>query len=895
MLDGLRARLRTLVSRPSFERELDEELRYHIDREIERAVATGMSRADAAHSARRKFGNLGVIQEQARDAFGTRSVTDLAADVRFALRALVKSPGFTVVAALSLALGVGANAATFTVLDALYVRAPGGVRDPAGLRRIWIEHFSAGDGVPFKSQTMNYPMYRAIAVASGDSDRVALFATDYNLRLGKNATAPRVRAVYATANYFEVLGLHLAIGRFYQPDEDRLGHASPVVVLSHAFWVSRFGADSLALGRHLDVGKHSYRVIGVLDPAFTGLELQAADIWIPLASIPASATDGIPWWRLDWHMFRAVWRTPDGRSEPAFGQRASQAVREVNRTMYPTPDTLMNVLAGSLIEARGPGKQGQELIISTRLSGVAVIVLLIAGANVINLLLARAVRRRREIALRLALGISRWRLVRMLTVETLLLAGVAGMAALFAGWWGGHTLRSLLMPNIEWAHSALQWRVAWFTIAVAVLSGLVAGIVPAWQATAPDLTTALRAGARDGGVHRSRLRSGLVVVQATLSVMLLAGAALFVQSLRNVQGLDIGFDSSRLVFGSVQFPDGETPTPPVLSTAMREVVARLEGRPGIERVARAGMEPMYGSSFIMFYAGKDSTTSFRRVMPTMSTVSPSFFETVGMLLLRGRGLTPGDTDDAPPEVVVNEAMAALFWPGGNAIGACMYFETRKTPCYTVVGIAENVRRDHVIEEKPAPQYYVPLGNMPEHGWAGSTLIVRSRENGATAAVASLDSELRRAFPGAEASVTTMSRNLEPEYRPWRVGALLFTGFGLLALIVALVGIYSTVSYSVSQRSHEFGVRVALGARLGDVLRLVIGEGVKTVAVGVASGVVLTVAAGRLIAALLYGIAPGDPVVLGLVSASLLLVAALAALVPAWRAGRVDPVTALRSD
>lgn len=825
------------------------------------------------------------------------SVDGLRQDLAYAWRTTTRAPGVTAIVVVTLALGIGANAATFTVLDRLYLRPPGGIEDPASLRRVWVEHFRTGDGVPFRSQSMNYPMYQALTEVADDPTRLALFTTDYSLRLGKLRSDPKVRGVYASANYFSVLGVRPALGRFYTADEDRLGSGAPVAVVSHAFWRNRLGGDSSALGRTIVIGRDAYTVIGVADRRFTALDLQAADVWIPLASMPAPPWLDGPWWKSrNMYSFRAVQRVAPGGSDAAFERKATLAFRALNQASDGArADTLMNVFTGSIIEARGPGKPGKEMMISTRLGGVAVIVLLIAGANVINLLLARAVRRRREIAVRLALGVSRWRLVRMLTTETLLLAAMAAVAAVLVGWWGGTLLRALLMPEIEWADSTLDVRVVLFTGAVALVAGLIAGIIPAVQASNPALTSALKAGSRDGVRHRSMLRTALVATQAALSVMLLVGATLFVRSLRNVQSLDIGFDASRLLFGSVRFADGESPPSPVVGAGMREIAGRLEGRPGIDVVARAGMEPMQGFSFVTFYSGADSTGSFGRNVPTMSAVSPTFFQAAGIRVMRGRSFTGSDAASAPAEVVVNDAMARLLWPGRDALGQCMRFEKHENPCYTVVGVVESVRRDRVIEAEPAPQFYLPLGNMPTPGWNGRTIVVRARPDAVAAAAAELRLALQRAFPAAEATVTPMTENLEPEYRPWRLGATLFTALGLLALVVALVGIYSTVSYGVTQRTHEFGVRIALGARIGDVLRQVVGEGVRTVAIGVALGIALALAAGRLVAALLYGIAPSDPVVLGLVAGTLLAVAALAAVVPAWRASRVDPITALRTE
>ena len=817
-------------------------------------------------------------------------------DLSYAWRTIRRSPGFTAVVVLTLALGIGANASVFSILDRIYLRPPAGVGEPATLRRTWVEHFRTSTGVPFKSQAMSYVTYDALTRATGTRDESALYLTDFAMRLGKRPNDPKVGVVYATSNYFGVLGVRPALGRFYNADEDRLGSAAPVAVVSHAFWKNRLGGDPSVLGRTIPIGKNTYTIIGVADSRFSGLDLRASEVWLPLASMPDPGWERAPWWTLD----RMTWFTSVRRWKPSltdaeYQRLATAVLREKNRAEGVRGDTLAAVWTGSILEARGPATPGQEMIVSTRLAGVAVIVLVIAAANVINLLLARATNRRREIALRLALGISRARLVRMLTIETLVLAAMAGIAGLLAAWWGASLLRALIMPEIPWTDSAVDGRVVLFAMGVTAAAGLVAGIIPAIQASNPGLSSTLTGGARSGTRQRSRLRAALVITQTALSVTLLVGAALFVRSLRNVQSLDIGFDSRQLLFGRVEFTEGEEPSGPALAAAMRDVVARLRGRPGVEAVARANWQPMQGIGFLDFFAGSDSSGSFGRRAPTVSHVSSQFFRAVGLRMLRGRAFSGGeDAEHGPAEIVVNDAMAKLVWPGRDPIGQCLRLKKRDNPCFTVVGVVETGRLTSVIESEPAPQFYVPLGSMPG-AWGGTTIIVRARGADVAGASAELMGALRREFPGTESSVTSMMTNLEPEYRPWRLGASLFTGLGLLAMLVAVVGVYGTVSYGVSQRTHEFGVRRALGAQLGDVVRLVLGEGLRTVAVGIALGVVLALAAGRLIAAMLFGIAPRDPGVLVAVSAVLLAAAGIAALLPAWRAARVDPLAALRAD
>jgi predicted permease len=862
-------------------------MRYHLELEA-------MHSGDEKEAALR-FGNRTFYREEVRAVTWYGRFDRLRQDGRYAWRALICNPGFTVMTVLTLALGVGVNAAAFAVLDLVYFSTPAAVGNPHELRRVYLQHFNTGNDIPFIADNLNYPLYREIAEAHGDSSNIALFSTDNALRMGRSPRDPRLRGVYANAQYFDVLDVDVAMGRTFNAGESRIGAGVPVATISHRFWQRQFSSDSAVIGKTMLVGSVPHTIIGVLEKGFNGTEGQAADVWVPLSSYPQQPWMSEPWWEsLNMYSLNAIYRTRGGNAERQFELAATQRVRALAlRGKRPGKDTLMNVLAGSLNPALGPAAPGMEQRISSRLSGVAVIVLLIACANVINLLLARATRRRHEIALRLALGITRARLIRMLTTEAVLLAAIAIIPALLLAWWGSTVLRSLLMPDIQWITSAFNWRVALFGAGIALAAGLIAGIVPALRASRPSLGNDLKENARTSTAERSRLRRTLIVGQAALSVVLLAGSALFVQSLRNVQSLDIGYDSSRLVFGSVEFAEGERPARAVLNAAMADIATRLQSRPGVARVARTSMTPMQGFSFIEFYTDADSTGSLGRESPTSMAVTPSFFGTVGMRIVRGTTFTGGDGSAAPAEVIVNEAAASRLWPGKDAVGQCMRFGTRANGCRIVVGVVENARRTSVIENEAALQLYHPLGDSALLS-SGASIVVRTAGD-PTLAVAELRASLAQSFPMAAPTVSTMAEVLEPEYRPWRLGASLFSAFGALAFVVALVGIYSTVSYTVAQRTHEFGVRIALGARLADVLRLVVGEGLRTVLLGVVTGVVLALAAGRLIASMLFGIGANDVWTLISVSVALLASAAAAAIIPAWRAARVNPVTALRAE
>lgn len=883
-LDGLRHRLHAILDPGGYEAQLREEMQLHED--LDR-----MQLGDAS-AARRRFGNRTWYQEEARRMTSLARFDPIRQDLAYAWRSVRRSPGFTVMVVLTLALGVGLNAATFSVIDQLYLRPPAAVAHPGEVRRVWIESFRVAGRTSSTGEAVNFPMFRAAAAAYGDTSRFAAVTRISDLRLGGTRAGPLVDIVYATSNYFDVLGIRPLLGRFFTGAEDQIG-APRTIVVSHALWRTHLGADSSIVGRAIVLDTTRFTVLGVAPEGFTGIDIDPAHLWTPMRTYPQMAwLQGKLFESERMYIFRGFYRRASARPDGAFERLASLRLRELSRQHWPVnPDTLLNVLTGPVLEARGPGDAGQEFIITTRLGGVAIIVLLIACANVVNLLLARATDRRREIAVRLALGISRARLVRLLTTETVLLALLAATAALLTAWWGGGALRALLLPEVEWTGSAMHWRVIVFTIGVAVAAGALAGLIPALQFSNPRLTRALKDGVDAPARRRFTLRSSLLVTQAALSVMLLAGAGLFVRSLRNVQEIDIGYDAGQLLFGRVAFDPGQAPPFAVRAEKVRAVQERLIGRPGVEGAALAGLEPMRGLSFKTFYWGSDSSHGIRKDFPTYMAVTPGFFRVAGIRLVRGRLFDAGAAGSH--QVMINDAMAKQLWPDRDALGECLRFGTRDASCHVVTGIVETVNQRGVIES-PQPQYYLPAGSS-EAPEPATALVVRARAGGEAVAAREVASLLQQEFPAGYPVVTPMLETLQSEYRPWKVGAALFTGCGLLALAVVLVGIYSSISYSVSQRRREFGVRMALGAQMKDILHLVLTEGLRVVLVGIAVGIGLGLAAGKLIAALLFGVQPNDPSTMLMVSSALLTVAGLAALMPAWRASRVDPAVSLRAD
>ena len=879
-------------------RASDAEIMRELESDLAMQIAENERRGMAPEEARRQalIGSGGMLQaaESVREQRGLPWFETLWQDLAYAFRSLKRSSGLTAGVVFTLALGLGVNMAMFSFLDVVFLRYPAGVREPTQVKRVWNEiKFMTG---PQFWSGYSYPEYETVRAALGERVATTVYQHPRDRRIGPPHNESMARTSFVAASYFPLLGVTAATGRFFTQDEDRLGAGAKVVVASHAFWRSRLGGDANAIGTDILIAGQPHILLGVAAEGFSGVELDATDLWVPIATQPSGR---VPWWQSEnVNGFQILFRPAAGENvgDEALVQRIAVGLRAHNLRQRTPRDTNTAVALGSVIRAQGPGTKVQEVKIATRLAGVTAIVLIIACANVINLLLARAVRRRREIAVRLAMGISRIRLARLLLSETVLLALAAAVAAVLCAYWGGELLRGLLMPDVKWASGAstLHWRVVALALAAGMGAGIVAGILPALQSIRTDLTDALKAGG-SSDIHSrgSRARAAIVVAQAALSVVLLVGTGLFVSSLSNIRGLRTGYDAPQILIGEVTHDTRDSLRDAQAPRRLREVAGRMRRAPGVEAAALSRMAPTRGFSTLTYHPDVD-TLQYKKLFATFNPVTPEFFETMGLRMLRGDALPRVTGSATPPVVVINEQMAKAQWPGREPIGRCLRFETDPT-CYRIIGVVETAMFDKLLEQ-PVAQYYVPLDRMPAGtgSWV-SAVIVRARSGARAAATAELRQAIRETFPGGRPTINTLEAFLEPQYRPWRLGAILFAAFGILALIVAAVGIYSTVSYAVAQRTQEFGIRAALGAQARDILGQVVGDNLRIVSVGVAIGIALALAGGRLIASLLYGIEPGDPGVMAVVAVALLVIATLAALAPAWRAARVNPTVALRSE
>lgn len=827
-------------------------------------------------------------------------------DVAYALRGLVRAPLFAATIVVTLALGIGSNAALFSLVERLFLRAPAGIEHPDAIRRLYLRtNWSVGDVTVIRS-AFYYPAYEALAASLAPRARLAAYTAPDSMRVGNGDGAPVARGVYATSSFLSLLGVHPAIGRFFNGTEDRMGAGALVAVISQNLWQRQFHGDPAVIGRQVDIARQRYTIIGIAQPDFRGADLDATDIWLPLATLPAPNAGPKPWYdnSRSTHSVRILARITPGTSNEWLSAVGTTAVRRGEQANVRRPDATATVLAGPVLESLGPSiTPTTQVAIATRLIGVVLIVLLIACANVANLLIVRGLRRRREIAVRLALGVSRGRLVSQLLIESLTIALIAGAAAILIGTWAGAALRHLVMPQTHWAGSPLDWWLVAATGVIALVTGLLAGVAPALQSTRLELTRALKGGTHGRGRQRSRLRPSLIALQAALSVVLLAGAGLFIRSLHDVQGIDVGYDVDHLAFATIQFldPDGHyvdrSGHGAELAAGMPAAAARIATLPGVEATALSTAPPMGGYAGMAWYF-EDGTPVPRPddLDPAVISATPSFFSVSGARLLRGRLFTAEDRAGAPAVVVVNETTAKRYWPGRNAIGQCLRPFTATAACMRVIGVTKD---SHLLSmvEKPQVEMYVPMAQQ-QKGFMSIPrfLVVRADPSQMTRVEHEATRELRRTFPNADPPVVSaVSTLLEPELRPWRLGATLFSAFGLLALVVSAVGIYSVVSYSASERVHEMGVRIALGAQQVDVVRLVVGQGMRSVAAGIVLGILTALALGRFVASMLYETSPHDPLVLGIVALVLASIACVASGVPAIRVAATDPATALRSE
>lgn len=893
----LRYRVRVLFRRDEVERELNAELEDHIVRAAEKYERAGMTHGDAMRRARIDFGGVDRTKEEARDARGVTFVEHVAQDMKYAWRGMRARPAFTAVIVATLGLGVGVNTAMFGVIDRLMFRAPRYLIDPASVNRLYTSERNAQGEHPF-DRSLEYPRYEDLARWSRSISQAAAVAYRTMAVGDGEETQPRVVAA-ASATYFDFFDARPVLGRFFSASEDSLPAGSAVAVIGYGFWQTAYGGASDVLGKSIRLGTQLYSIIGVAPPGFEGV----SDGRLPAAIIPLkafAATMHAGFARdYGWGWLEVIVRrrprvsVADATADLTTAYRRSWIAERASDGHPERVDVARpQVLAGPLQLARGP-MAGPESKVVVWIGGVAFVVLLIACANVANLLLARALRRRRELAVRRAIGGTRARLVKQLLTEIFFLAAIGTAVGLAGAQLASHSFQRMLATTAGDWPIVTDGRTIVFAIVLTIVTAGLSGLLPAFGAGGGDLAGSLKAGTREDGYRHSRPRAALLVVQTALSVVLLIAAGLFVRSLQAVRALHLGYDVDRIAYveGSMRGVKLSKDRQVALGAALEDEARAL---PGVEKATLIISVPFYSSEgHSLFVQGIDSVRRLGRF--GMQAGSPDYFATMGTRILRGRAFTTDDRADAPRVAVVSDAMAKVLWPNQDAIGKCFRIGGDTMPCTSVIGIAENIR-SRELSSAGDFTYYLPIAQYRET-FVPPMLAMFVRVRGRPEDIAeSMRGRLQRLMPApAFLLVQPLQVILDPTMQAWTSGAKMFFGFGALALVLAAVGLYAVVAFGVAQRTREFGVRLALGARPMDVLRLVVGEGVRVTFIGALAGVGIAAAGSSRLGGLLFNESPRDPVVYVTVAVTLLVVGIMASAIPASRATRVDPNVALRDD
>lgn len=815
-------------------------------------------------------------------------------DVRYGLRMLFRNPGFTLVAVLSLALGIGANTTIFTLVNTVLLH-PIPVRDPERLVSLFMtdEKNKNNQFNLFQVSHLNYKDYRD---QNGVFEETAAYVGSA-INLSGGGEPEQIGGDLVSGNFFSLLGVEPALGRAFLPEEDKVDGAHPVTVLSDRLWRRRFAADPALVGKSITLNGQSFTVIGIAPRGFQGVNtLGGPDLWVPLAMHGQILSGFLA---ENFEDRRALLFNVVARLKPGVTlQQAESEIRIIAARLekeYPAPNAGRSVTLLPVSQATvNPNIRRLFVVAGGLLMTVVGLVLLIACANVANLLLARATGRRKEIAIRLSMGAGRLRLVRQLLTESVVLALLGGAAGLLVAFWARDLLLAFRPPQAFFGEFGLDLdaRVLLFTLLVSLATGVVFGLVPALQASRPDLVVELkeRTGQPGHAGRRVNLRSALVVGQVALALVSLIGAGLFLRSLRNTERIDPGFDAGNLL--TLSFDVGALGFDRVRGEEHhRRLLETVRAIPGVRSAALSANLPMGGGiGRTVFPEGQEAAAGAVGQFTTANEMSVGYFDTVGISIRRGRDINDMDREGAPLVVVINEAMAKQFWKREDAIGKRFKFFGDEA-FREVVGVVEDTKI-FTLGEDPQPQAYIPVLQFYN---PGMTLNVRAAGDGAVLLPA-VRREVQALQPTMPlTNVQTAGQLIAQVLWAPRMGAALLGIFGLIALVLAAIGIYGVMSYSVNQRTVEFGLRMALGASPRDVLRMVLRQGMLLVACGLLIGIVTALLATRLVGALLVGLSATDPMTYAFISLLLAAVAALAGYVPARRATRVDPMMALRSE
>ena len=884
------------------EREIDDEIRFHLESRVADLIARGATPDAARARSLEEFGDITASRRELNRLERRRLVRErwllrlesIRQDLAYAARSLRRQRGFTISVVIVLALGIGANATMFSVIDQVLLRPPALVVDPQ--RVVTADFVRSYESGPIHQETLSYPQYLDLAAAHDAFTSVAAYVSS-DLPLGQGADSQRLRGMKVSASYFAMLGVRARMGRLFLPDDDGSPVAPNVAVISYRLWQRQYASSPGIVGTVMQLGGAKYAIVGITPRHFNGLSSTAVDVWIPLTS--GETPQNIAGWsrsREGYWLQVAARLSPGASRERAAAIATRVLLSDMARDGVPTQRVAEQHPRFEFVSVlpREARANDADARVALLLGAVSLLVLIMACANVANLQLARGLRRRRELAVRSALGAGAGRLVQQLFCEGALLAAMGGAAALAVVAGGAMVIRNVVFPGMHWDDvPVIDLRVLGYAAAIAVAVGLLTGLVPAVQALRARLTNALKEGVREGRVHHSTARLALLTIQAALSVVMLVGTGLFVRSLQHVEALPIGMEPNRVITVGIN-TSGLSYTPAEIDALYRRLETSALAWTGVEGAGIATSLPFWTSwATRVTVPGRDSLPRVRDGGPYFNGVTPGYLRTMGMRLLRGRDFTIADDNPSRRVVIVNDAFARLAWPNEDAIGRCVRIGRDTVPCAEVIGVVANPRRQAVIEDMSL-QLFLPLRQAP--AWVETRTLVIRPSGDARTAVEPLRRYLQSSIPNLPyLDVSWMQELITPQTRSWRMGASVFGAFGALALILAMVGLYSMLSYDVAQRTHELGVRVALGAGRANLAGLVVGAGARIVAVGVGIGIGIVLVAGHLVRPLLFETSPRQPGILFGATAVLLVVTVIATILPTRRALRIDPIIALRTD
>lgn len=885
------------------ERDVDAELRFHLEARIEALMGQGLSPDEARERARSEFGDVEAVRERltaidrrlhqrrARAAWWEGALQD----GRYAVRSLRRNPVLAFTIITTVALGVGAATAMYGVMRTLLLQPPPFVNQPQQVVKLYRQ--VEGPDLPRRGVSA-WP-FMFLEQLQRDSAGVAVAGyASRSVPVGEGVQARMTAATYASAGFWSVLGVRPAVGRWPSAAESHPASGARVVVLGHAYWRRMFNADPNAIGRLIRVKGFPYEVIGVAPRGFRGVDLADVDLWLPLSAWEEGEDRHAYWHTMptsgDLHLVaRLTTPLPGDRRHPELTRRWEIYQREAIDPIHGTsPEIRRHVVAGPTTGALGSDMERiPEGTVALWLSATGIVLLAVACANVAGMLLLRGLRRRREIQVRMALGMSRRRLAALLLLESSLLVLAGGVAGVVAAIWGGAAVQALLIPDLTWDTTrALDWRFVMLTAALVAGTAVVAGLVPATDADR-SIASGLRDGAEQGGSRRSRARPALLTTQCALSVVLLVASGLFVRSLRALQTTDLGLEPDRVLSIEAEFA-GTGWTETRIAAFYERALASVRALPGVEHASLSHHIPLRSASggSIRLTVDGERLRAEGGAAPVYNSVTSGFLATTGLRILEGRDFVESERRTGQA-VLVDQTMVRQYWGGRSPVGTCVYLANR-TECARVVGVVENARLFEIREEEVRPTYYRPL---PVEPGIGRALLVRPAPGlrGAERMITAALGDLVPSLPFLD--VRRLDAVLEPQKRPWRLGAMVFTLFGATAMLLAAVGLWASIAYGVDQRAREFGVRLAVGAQGRDVMALVLRDGLRIGLGGVSLGLGLMAVVSPRFADLLYRVSPRDPLVFGVVAAVALAVAVVAGVLPSRRAARIEPVRVLRAD